>query len=61
MNAQTHPDFCCTASLHMKWEGTGSFVAGMGSVLRENGKKGKKLAGFLVEMTKKCNPSLKDK
>ena len=45
----------------MKWEGTGSVVAGMGSVLRENGKKGKKFNVFLVEMTKKRNPSLKDK
>ena len=31
-----------------------------GSVLRENGKKGKKLDGFLGKMTKKSNPSLKD-
>lgn len=45
----------------MKWEETGSFVAGMGSVLRQNGKMGKKFNGFLVEMTKKRNPSLKDK
>ena len=45
----------------MKWEGTGSFVVGMGSVLRENGKKGTKFNGFLVKMTEKCNPSLKDK
>ena len=45
----------------MKWEVTGSFVAGMGVVLRENGKKGKKSAGFLGKMTKKRNPSLKDK
>ena len=33
----------------------------MGSVLRENGKKGKKLNGFLGKMTKKFNPSLKDR
>ena len=32
-----------------------------GAVLRENGKKGKKLVGFLGKMTKKLNPSLKDR